>query len=136
VSNPANAALVEYLGAEPHGCHPDLEQRLREIGDADPDPSFAIPVLVHPNGVAYAFAGGTFILALRVPESLRAEMLDAPGTGRHQLTDLHEWNLRFAERLGADWVAVDPWPIDVKTEAGTEQLRAWARAAYDYAAAF
>ena len=50
--------------------------------------------------------------------------------------DLHDWNLRFAERLGPDWVAVDPWPIDVKTEAGTKQLRAWARAAYDYAGAF
>jgi hypothetical protein len=133
---PANAALIEYLGAEPHGCHPDLEQRLRDIGDGDPDPSFPIPVLVHPNGVAYAFAGGTSTLALRVPESVRPEVLDAPGTGRHQLADLHEWNLRFAERLGADWVAVDPWPIDVKTEAGTQQLRAWARAAYDYAATF
>jgi hypothetical protein len=132
----ANRALEEYLRAGELGCHPDLELRLREIGHADPDPSFRIPVLVHANGVAYAFAGGTSILALRVPEPLRPEVLDAPGTGRHQLTDLHEWNLRFADRLGADWVAVDPWPIDVKTEAGTEQLRAWARAAYDYAAAF
>ena len=132
----ANTALVEYLSAGELGCHPDLELRLREIGDREPDAAFAIPVLVHPNGVAYAFAGGTFILALRIPESLRAEVLDAPGTGRAQLADLHEWNLRFAEGIGADWIAVDPWPIEVRTEAGTEQLQAWARAAYDYAATF
>lgn len=134
--NQANAALVEYLSAGELGCHPDLELRLREIGDREPDAAFATPVLVHPNGVAYAFAGGTSILALRLAEALRPEVLDAPGTGRHQLADLHEWNLRFAERLGADWVAVDPWPIDVRTETGTQQLRAWARAAYDYAATF
>jgi hypothetical protein len=110
-----------------------LELRLREIGDSEPDPKFPIPVLTHPGGVAYAFAGGTFILALRVPEALRADVLEAPGTGRHQLIDLHDWNLRFAESLGPDWVAVDPWPIDIKTEEGTAQLRSWARAAYDYA---
>jgi hypothetical protein len=129
----ANRALEDYLRVGELGCHPDLELRLREIGDCERDPGFAIPVLTHPNGVAYAFAGGTSILALRVPETLRAEVLEAPGTGRHQLADLHDWNLRFAESLGPDWVAVDPWPIDVRTEAGTEQLRAWARAAYEYA---
>jgi hypothetical protein len=134
--HPANAALIEYLSAGELGCHPDLELRLRELGESEPDAAFAIPVLTHPNGVAVAFAGGTSILALRVPDSVRAEVLDAPGTGRHQLADLHDWNLRFAERLGPDWVAVDPWPIDVKTETGTTQLRAWARAAYDYAATF
>jgi hypothetical protein len=129
----ANAALVEYLRAGELGCHPDLELRLREVGEGDPDPEFTIPVLTHPNGVAFAFAGGTSILALRVPDSVRPEVLDAPGTGRHQLADLHEWNLRFAEGLGPDWVAVDPWPIDVRTEEGTRQLRVWARAAYAYA---
>jgi len=129
----ANAALEDYLRAGELGCHPDLELRLRELGESEPDPKFAIPVLTHPNGVAFAFAGGTSILGLRVPESLRPEVLDAPGTGRHQLADLHDWNLRLAELLGPDWAAVDPWPIDVRTEAGTRQLREWARAAYDYA---
>jgi len=132
----ANRALEDYLRAGELGCHPDLELRLRELGESEPDPEFAIPVLTHPNGVAFAFAGGTFILALRVPDSVRPEVFDAPGTGRHQLAELHEWNLSFAERLGRDWVVVDPWPIDVRTEAGTQQLRAWARAAYDYAGTF
>ena len=129
----ANDALVEYLRVEEHGCHPDLELRLREIGEAVPDPAFAIPVLTHPNGVAYAFADGMSMIALRVPATLRVEVLEAPGTGRAQLAGLHEWNLAFAERLGPDWVAADPWPIDVRLEEGTRQLRAWARAAYDYA---
>ena len=131
--HPANAALTEYLRVEERGCHPDLELRLREVGKSVPDPAFPIPVLTHPNGVVYAFADGTSMIALRVPASIRAEVLDAPGTGRAQLADLHDWNLDFAERLGPDWVAADPWPIDVRLEEGTRQLRAWARAAYEYA---
>lgn len=130
----ANRALEDLLRAGELGCHPDLELRLREIGEGEPDPDFAVPVLSHPNGVAFAFAVGMWLLGLRVADELRADVLEAPGTGRAQLVDLHDWNLHFAERLGPDWVAADPWPIDVRTGEGTRQLRAWTRAAYDYAA--
>ena len=41
----ANAALEDYLRAGELGCHPDLELRLRELGESEPDPEFAIPVL-------------------------------------------------------------------------------------------
>ena len=96
---PENARLLAYLQAqavpsrrrspfeiddyELH-CHPELVERLAEIGAGVVDlaPAFGLPVLVHPDGVTFAFAQGTSVIALRVRVELQREVLEAPGSGR------------------------------------------------------
>jgi hypothetical protein len=133
-AHPANAPLLEYLDSRDAQCHPDLALRLGEIAadlDAQPSSTDGVAVLAR-HGIAFSFATGMSLLAFRVSEDVRAEVLDAPGTGRKYLADLHELNLKLAEELGADWVAADPWPIDAPRDSGLVQLRAWVRAAFAY----
>ena len=150
-ATPGNERLLAYLRgqavvpAEPEAwqiddhelhCHPELVDRLEDVGRGivqTMTPAFGLPVLVHPNGVAFAFAQGTSTIALRLPLALQREVLDAPGSGRAHRFELEATTLRFSERLGADWVAADPWPIELTPEAGLEQLRRWCRRAYENA---
>src|SRR5205823_3458362 len=50
-------------------CHPDLMERLEQVA-ADTQgrlsAAFGVPVLVHPNGIAFGFARGMWNLFLRV----------------------------------------------------------------------
>ena len=118
-------------------CHPDLVGRLEEVAAGLVDtftPAFGLPVLVHANGVAFAFAQGTSVIGLRLPVELQREVLEAPGSGRAHRADLEAMTLRFGEALGAEWIAADPWPIDLKPEPGLTQLRAWCGSAYEHAA--
>ena len=117
-------------------CHPDLVERLAEVASGlvtGATSAFGLPVLAHENGVAFAFAQGTSLIALRLPVELQAEVVEARGSGRAHRAQLDAMTLRFAEQLGAEWVAADPWPIDINAEAGLAQLRAWCRSAYEHA---
>ncbi len=63
----ANRALEDYLRAGELGCHPDLELRLRELGESEPDPEFAIPVLrvMSSNNMKIAVQTATSVHHLR-----------------------------------------------------------------------
>jgi hypothetical protein len=100
-------------------CHPDLCERLESSAAGLPGVRLrylvGLPVLVHPNGVAFAVAAGTTWAALRIPELGQRAVLRS------------SWGTRG---LDAEWVDVDPWMSELSAREGTSRLRGWARAAH------
>ena len=128
-------AALEYVSKL--GVHPDLAERLREIGEgvgASPLRIGEGAALVHPNGLGYAIAHGTSSLALRLPPAIHAEAALAPGSATDNAAEQRERTLILEEAVGPDWVAVDPWPLELSADDGVEQLRRWCRAAHAYVA--
>ena len=103
-------------------CHPDLCDRLHAMGAGLPGSHegflTGLPVLMHPNAVIYAVAGGASWIALRLPPHV------------HRAVVRSEWGTRG---LVGEWVDVDPWMTDVEAHEGLRRLRGWARAAYELA---
>ena len=99
--------------------HPDLCDRLEELNTAAGEPAalayrFGKPVLIAGNGVIVAFAGGTYVLCLRLPR----DSVDPRLVGRRrEQPSKHELLRRKQEQLGAlasgDWTLLEPWPVDV-----------------------
>ena len=135
----ANASIARYLeaGAQPASsdwsrsdarldgwelrCHPDLVERLTQAAAELPVELVyvrGLPVLVHPNGVAFATAAGTSQLLLRLPR----EMRDGVEAGRWGSGDLGE----------DEWVGVEPW-LDRPGDGPVLALAEWLRRAFDYA---
>ena len=135
----ANASILRFLeaGAEPassersradprpHGwelrCHPDLAERLSEAAGALQASllySYGLPVLVHPNGVAFAVATGTSFVLLRLPmgerEDLQRSQWDSDG-----LDD-------------PEWIDVEPW-LDLPEPEPRRRLGRWISRAFEYA---
>jgi hypothetical protein len=94
---PANAGLLRYFvkrakqyrytaTTEPKGTHPDLVMRLwDELGKLLPEDCHAVvhgaPVLVRPStAIIFAFAGGSFTYAFRLPLDLRQAAIKAGAT--------------------------------------------------------
>jgi hypothetical protein len=90
-SRPENERLSTYLQAQAHRgdqpsgfdidefelhCHPDLIEHLVALGGSYVA-CYGLPVLVHENGIAFAFAQGTSTLLLRLPPAIQIEVLDA-----------------------------------------------------------
>ena len=104
-------------------CHPDLVARLESsaVGLDGVRLRYVVglPLLLHPNGVAFAVAGGTAWMALRLP------------TVGHGAVVHTEWGRRGLE---GDWTDADPWLTDMPAHEGTGRLRGWARASYGHAA--
>jgi hypothetical protein len=103
-------------------CHPDLCERLESSAAGLPGVRLryllGLPVLLHPNGVAFGVASGTTWLALRIPEPGQRVVLRS----------------RFGTRgLDDEWVDVDPWISDLPAHEGTSRLRGWTRAAHAHA---
>ena len=145
-ARPENDRLLDYLQAHAHRsdrrsafdmdeyelhCHPDLIEHLVALG-GDYRPCYGLPVLVHENGVAFAFAEGTSTLVLRLPPAAQADVLDAESSSDHDRATIRETTLRLAEALGPDWVAADPWPNEIAREPVLELLRGWVRRARDH----
>ena len=131
---PVDPAL-EYVSQL--GVHPDLAQRLAEIGEAVGVSPLQIgegAALVHPNGLAFAIAHGTSSLALRLPPAIHAEAALAPGSAVDNAAEQRERTLILEDAVGPDWVAVDPWPLELSLDEGVEQLQRWCRAAHEYVA--
>ncbi len=117
-SNP-KAADFDIDEFELH-THPDLMERLAEAGaglDAPMVAAYGVPVLMHRNGVIFAFAYSMHALLLRLPDELHAWVI-AP---------------RWTYQVGPEWVAADAWLTDVPRREGTERLREWCRWAYEHA---
>ena len=146
-SRPENERLLAYLRAQAHRgdrpsafdideyelhCHPDLIEHLLALGGGYL-PCYGLPLLVHENGVAFAFAQGTSTLVLRLPPAEQAEVLDAKDSSDRNRAEIREETLRLAEALGPEWVAADPWPLEVTRERGLELLRGWVGQARDHA---
>ena len=91
-------------------CHPDLVERLAELGRAlrDVRRTFVggCPVLHHPHGAPFAAAFGTSGMVVRTHE--RLGVLDP----RVRTTDLPD-----------GWSDVDPWAVDVAFTRATTLLR-------------
>jgi hypothetical protein len=110
------------------GTHPDLVEMLWNKVTADVPMScahvvYGRPALVHPaNGVIFGFAGGTSILALRLPLEVR-ESIIGQGLGMAE----HEYpkSVWHALDFGDDWVFI-------KLYAGSH-FAAWGKESYDYA---
>jgi hypothetical protein len=135
----ANRALVEWLAEQtpdpPRAfrvqrrvaiddlrCHPDLCERIHGLaGDLTGALGRYVagfPLLLHPNGVAFAIGAGTSWLALALP------------TRTHTAVVRSQWGVRG---LGGEWVDVDPWMTDVPAYEGMRRLRGWSRAAFAHA---
>ena len=99
--------------------HPDLCERLRDINErAEYRYEFGRPVLVAPNGLIVAFAGGTHIMCVRVP----CEVVDA------------RLVVEGRPDLGPPWTRVDPWTVGVPRAEGLAALAALVRRAVENAA--
>ena len=119
------------------GVHPDLAERLHEIGAEVGVEARQIgggAALVHENGVVFGLATGTSGLALRLPPEVHAEAVLAPGSSQPDIGRARELTLELEDALGPDWVAVDPWPLELRANEGLEQLRRWCRAAHEHVA--
>jgi hypothetical protein len=141
-----NREVLEYLEAErvapsettslwviegySLATHPDLCERLEELNSAAGEPTgleyrFGKPVLVAGNGVIVAFAGGTYVLCLRLPR----DSVDPRLVGRRrERPSKHELLRRKHEQLGAlvsgDWTLLEPWPVDIPADEALPLLAA------------
>ncbi len=100
--------------------HPDLMERLVEASaglDAAMVAAYGVPVLLHLNGVLFAFAYSMDTLILRLPHEMHARIVAS----------------RWSYQIGPDWVAADAWLTDVPRREGTERIREWCRWAYEHA---
>ena len=140
----ANAGLISYFKkraqqynyttlSEPSGTHPDLVIRLwDELGTLLPVDCHAVvygaPVLSRPDsGIIFAFAGGTFTYALRLPPGVRASAISAGATRVYHYPAYPELKLEASTLdladVGDEWLFGD-W---LK---GEEE---WVKFAYDFA---
>lgn len=136
---PANASLVRFLEAGAHPahsdvslrdarldgwelrCHPDLRERLEQVAEPiglQVDHVRGVPVLIHPNGVAFAAARGTSLVLLRLPPDECADVQRSRWTG---------------DAPDADWVAVEPW-LDLPDPEPRQRLSEWVARAFAHAA--
>jgi hypothetical protein len=141
---PLNRDVLEYLEAErvaPRettgpwvidgyslATHPDLCDRLNEMNTAAGEPAaseyrYGKPVLVAGNGVIVAFAGGTYVLCLRV----HRDEVDPRVVGRRrEPASKHRLLRRKQEQLDSlvaqEWTWIDPWPVDVPKDEGLPLL--------------
>jgi hypothetical protein len=102
--------------------HPDLSERLEEVGRGLPGGGryfgvYGHAVLLDPGLAIRVVAMGNAGFAIRVGDAgVRA--------------DIATWS-RFAwDRFGPEWVGADPWPAGLPTDAGTERVRSWLQAAF------
>ena len=123
----SDTRLLEYLRSHAGGCHPDLALRFRELvaGAGDVREEHDLPLAVTSDGVIFAFAHGTSWVGLRVAPALQPALIDAPGSDERARAEVRERTLEFGEAIGPEWVAVDPWPLDLPEAEATEQLRGW-----------
>ena|SRR2546428_7201115 len=132
----ANSRLLSCLGA--HGmavsagtviavdgyeihAHPDLAARLDEARPPGVGPAviaFGIPVLLY-NRIAFAFAAGTTLVALRLGD---------------EVPDLVHSSLGEYATAGPDWHGVDAWQGHLTAEDGLRHLCEWVDRARRYVA--
>jgi hypothetical protein len=108
--------------------HPDLCDRLGEVNAAAGGPAileyrFGKPVLIAESGIIVAFAGGTYVLCLRVP----ADAVDPKLVGRRREKLSEHPLLRKKQKqldglVAGEWTWLDPWPVEVPTEEGLTLL--------------
>lgn len=141
---PANESLLRYFKnraqqfnyatlTEPKGTHPDLVLYLwDELGGLLPEDCHAViyaaPVLARPStGVIFAFAGGSFTYAFRLPPEVRAAAMAAGAKRVYQYPAYPELNIQASAldlaEIGEEWVFGD-W---LKGE------DEWVKSAYDFA---
>jgi hypothetical protein len=108
------------------GTHPDLVEQLwdRLTTGLPVDCRWVVyrrPVLVHPStGVLFAFASGTHLYALRLPEPERTEALAAGARRRYEVRGVVRLDL---DEIGEQWI-LGHWHSDESR---------WCRAAYELA---
>jgi hypothetical protein len=140
----ANAGLLRHFKnrakqynytclTEPKGTHPDLVLTLwDELGGLLPEDCHAVfygaPVLVRKSsGIIFAFAGGSFTYAFRLPPGVRDAALEAGATRIYHYPAYPELKIEASTfdlaDLGDEWVFGD-W-LKGETE--------WIKAAYDFA---
>lgn len=150
-----NREVLEYLEAErvaPNetttawvidgyslATHPDLCDRLDEVNAAAAEPAtsgyrYGKPVLIAENGVIVAFAGGTYVLCLRLH---RNEVDPRLVGGRREKVSKHPLLRRKQEQLDAlvagEWTWIEPWPVDVPKDEGLPLLAATLQRAVEQA---
>lgn len=119
---------IEVGGYELH-CHPDLVERMGEIVQGSSGRivmRYGLPVCVHLNEVIVAFAKGTATIAVRFTG--RAE---ADGIFSEQALSERGWesvralNEDIRSHLGAEWIVLDPWQTEARSQDGLKALRGW-----------
>jgi hypothetical protein len=102
--------------------HPDLSERLEEVGAGLPGGGRYTGVcghaaLIGADRVIRVVVMGNAGLAIRVrDEAVRTDVAR---------------NSRFAwSGFGSDWVGADAWPRDLSKDEGTARLRSWLEAAF------
>jgi hypothetical protein len=140
----ANRAVLAYLEAErvaPEGTnsawiidgyslstHPDLCERL---GDANAaagtratlEYRFGKPVLIARNGIIVAFAGGTYVLCLRLPrDSVDPRLLGHRRERLSQYPLLRRKQEQLDALVASDWTWIQPWPVGVPKHQGLHLL--------------
>lgn len=115
----AEPARSEYrLGPWELHVHPDLCERLEEVGATRPTGIYGHCSLVAPDGTIYALGLGTSRILVRLP----------PGPSRSAAL---EHGGEVDPDLGDPWLRVPAWPQDLPSADGTERLAGWVRAARD-----
>jgi hypothetical protein len=120
VPTPAQPSPWDLDEYELH-THPDLTERLLLVAEGVPHrlvPCYGVPVLVHPNGVAFAVGYSLNHLLLRLPVVPDDVELREPLPG-------------FPP--DPSWHPVDAWQTELVTAEGIARLRAWCRRAFDEA---
>lgn len=84
-----------------------------------PDAAFGLPVLVHPNGIAFAVATGTSFVLLRLPVAMRGGLKRS------------SWDSR--DLADPDGVDVEPW-LDLPEPEPRLRLAQWISRAFEHAA--
>jgi hypothetical protein len=101
-------------------CHPDLAERFEEAADRWTTPvyMYGLPVLVHPNGIAFAVATGTSFVLLRLPRAMRDDL------------ERSNWDPEGLD--DPDWVDVEPW-LDLPGAEARFRLAQWISRASEHA---
>jgi hypothetical protein len=119
----AEPARGEYrLGPWELHVHPDLCERLEEVGSTGSAGIHGCCSLVAPGGIIYALGSGTSSILVRLP----------PGPDRSAAM---EHGAKVEPDLGDPWLRVPAWPRDLPSAAATKRLAGWLRAARDAARA-
>jgi hypothetical protein len=147
VEPPENDAVLRYLWVEQLpgwrtsksiwivdgyslATHPDLCDRVKEINEAADRPAvfryfYGKPALVADNGVIVAFAQGTHIFCLRLPDDeCDPELLAPPRDADSRFPVIAQKQHELDALTAGEWTRLDPYTVNVPREGGLSRLAA------------
>jgi len=108
--------------------HPDLCDRVAEINDAAERPAtyrylYGKPALVAENGVIVAFAQGTHIFCVRLPDDeCDRELLAPPRVADSRFPVIAQKQHELDALTAGEWTRLDPYTVNLPREEGLSRL--------------